>query len=367
MLIGEFNYHRNPSRGCGNLWEQEVRKGNQMIFRSLVAAGMFLLAYADQALAGETLERVKERGKLLCGVHPGTIGFSMANETKEWAGFGVDYCRAVAAAVLGSANQVTFVPLDAKSRFTALQSGEVDMLSGRSTWTMTRDTSIGLSFAATNLYDGQGFMVRKSSGIRSAIELGGSSVCTTTGTTTELNLADFFRTLNKPYEIVSFEAVDEVLQAYDNGRCDSYTTDVSGLYANRLKLKVPGDHVILPEVISKEPLALVVRQGDNQWLNIVKWVHFALVNAEELGVSRANAEESLSAKSPEIRRLLGVEGNFGTGLGLDEQWAYRALIQVGNYEEIYRHNLGADSKLKIERGLNRLWSTGGLMYAPPIR
>ena len=303
----------------------------------------------------------------MCGVHPGTIGFSMANEAKDWAGFDVDYCRAVAAAVLGSAQQVTFVPLDAKSRFTALQSGEVDILSRRSTWTMTRDTSIGLSFAATNFYDGQGFMVRKSSGIRSATELGGSSVCTTTGTTTELNLADYFRTLGKPYEIVSFEAVDEVLQAYDNGRCDSYTSDVSGLYANRLKLQTPDDHVILPEVISKEPLALVVRQGDSQWFSIVKWVHFALVNAEELGVSSANADAALSSASPEIRRLLGVEGSFGAGLGLDEQWAYRAVVQVGNYEEVYRRNLGSESKLKIERGLNRIWSAGGLMYAPPVR
>ena len=333
----------------------------------LIVAILLLLASVQQALAGQTLQRVKERGKLVCGVHPGTIGFSTANETKDWSGFDVDYCRAVAAAVLGSAAQVTFVPLDAKSRFTALQSGEVDLLSRRSTWTMTRDTSIGLSFAATNFHDGQGFMVRRSSGVKSATELGGSSVCTTTGTTTELNLADFFRSLGKPYEIVSFEAVDEVLQAYDSGRCDSYTTDVSGLYANRLKLKVPDDHVILPEVISKEPLALVVRQGDSEWFSIVKWVHFALVNAEELGVSQANAEASLSSPSPEIRRLLGVEGSFGAGLGLDHRWAYRAIAQVGNYEEIYRRNLGADSKLGIERGLNRLWSDGGLMYAPPVR
>lgn len=333
----------------------------------LIFTGLLMLASTVQVLAGETLQRVKERGNLSCGVHPGTIGFSMANEAKDWSGFDVDYCRAVAAAVLGSADKVTFVPLDAKSRFTALQSGEVDMLSRRSTWTMTRDTGIGLSFTATNFYDGQGFMVRKSSGIKSATELGGSSVCTTTGTTTELNLADFFRNLGKPYEIVSFEAVDEVLQAYDNGRCDSYTTDVSGLYANRLKLKVADDHVILPEVISKEPLALVVRQGDSEWFSIVKWVHFALVNAEELGVSQANAEASLSSASPEIRRLLGVEGSFGTGLGLDERWAYRAIAQVGNYQEIYRRNLGADSRLKIERGLNRLWSNGGIMYAPPVR
>jgi general L-amino acid transport system substrate-binding protein len=310
---------------------------------------------------------VQERGKLDCGVHPGTIGFSTADETKHWSGFDVDYCRAVAASVLGSADKVNFNPLNAKSRFTALQTGEIDLLSRRSTWTMTRDTSLGLSFAATNFYDGQGFLVRKSLSVSSAVQLAGSSICATTGTTTELNLADFFRKNRIAYEIVSFEAVDEVLSAYDNKRCDAYTSDISGVYANRLKMSNPDEHMALPDVISKEPLSLAVRQGDDRWFNIVKWVHFALVNAEELGVSQVNVDEMRKSNSPEIRRLLGVEGSFGKALGLDEAWAYRAIKQVGNYQEIYRRNLGADSKVKIDRQLNRLWTKGGLLYAPPIR
>lgn len=331
-----------------------------------IVVSLTLCLFASQALA-QTLEIVQKRGKLDCGVHPGTIGFSTADETKHWSGFDVDYCRAVAASVLGSADQVNFNPLNAKSRFTALQTGEIDLLSRRSTWTMTRDTSLGLSFAATNFYDGQGFLVRKSLGISSAVELAGSSICATTGTTTELNLADFFRKNQITYEIVSFEAVDEVLSAYDNKRCDAYTSDISGVYANRLKMKNPDDHMALPDVISKEPLSLAVRQGDDRWFNIVKWVHFALVNAEELGVSQVNVDEMRQSKSPEIRRLLGVEGSFGKALGLDEDWAYRAIKQVGNYGEIYRRNLGADSKVKIDRQLNRLWNDGGLLYAPPIR
>ncbi len=335
-------------------------------FSGWVVALLAMFMFGSPAMT-QTLEIVKQRGKLECGIHPGTIGFSTADETKHWSGFDVDYCRAVAAAALGSADSVNFNPLNAKSRFTALQSGEVDLLSRRSTWTMTRDTSLGLSFAATNFYDGQGFLVRKSLGISSALDLAGSSVCTTTGTTTELNLADFFRKNRMTYEIVSFEAVDEVLSAYDNKRCDVYTSDMSGVYANRLKMSNPDEHVVLPEVISKEPLALAVRQGDGKWFNIVKWVHFALVNAEELGVSQSNVDEMRQSNSPEIRRLLGIEGSFGESIGLDGNWAYRAIKQVGNYEEIYRRNLGANSKVKIDRQLNRLWTDGGLMYAPPIR
>ena len=330
----------------------------------LVLSIMCLLGAPANA---QTLEIVQKRGKIECGVHPGTIGFATADETKHWTGFDVDYCRAVAASALGSADKVNFNPLNAKSRFTALQTGEIDLLSRRSTWTMTRDTSLGLVFAATNFFDGQGFLVRKSLGISSAVELAGSSICTTTGTTTELNLADFFRKNSLNYEIVSFENVDEVLSAYDNQRCDAYTSDISGVYANRLKMSSPDDHMALPDIISKEPLSLAVRQGDDVWFNIVKWVHFALVNAEELGVSQANVDEMRQSKSPEIRRLLGVEGSFGKALGLDEEWAYRAIKQVGNYEEIYRRNLGVDSKVNIDRNINRLWQDGGLMYAPPIR
>ena len=252
---------------------------------------LLAMTLSGSAAMAQTLEIVKQRGKMECGIHPGTIGFSTADEAKHWSGFDVDYCRAVAAAALGSADSVNFIPLNSKSRFTALQSGEVDLLSRRSTWTMTRDTSLGLSFAAINFYDGQGFMVRRSLGVSSALDLAGSSVCATTGTTTELNLADFFRKNRMNYEIVSFEVSDEVLSAYDTKRCDVYTSDVSGVYANRLKMSNPDEHVVLPEVISKEPLALAVRQGDDIWFNIVKWVHFALVNAEELGVSQSNVDE----------------------------------------------------------------------------
>ncbi len=328
---------------------------------------LLAMTLSGSAAMAQTLEIVKQRGKMECGIHPGTIGFSTADEAKHWSGFDVDYCRAVAAAALGSADSVNFIPLNSKSRFTALQSGEVDLLSRRSTWTMTRDTSLGLSFAAINFYDGQGFMVRRSLGVSSALDLAGSSVCATTGTTTELNLADFFRKNRMNYEIVSFEVSDEVLSAYDTKRCDVYTSDVSGVYANRLKMSNPDEHVVLPEVISKEPLALAVRQGDDIWFNIVKWVHFALVNAEELGVSQSNVDEMRQSNSPEIRRLLGIEGSFGENIGLDNNWAYRAIKQVGNYEEIYRRNLGVDSRVKIDRQLNRLWTDGGLMYAPPIR
>ena len=328
---------------------------------------LLAMTLSGSAAMAQTLEIVKQRGKMECGIHPGTIGFSTADEAKHWSGFDVDYCRAVAAAALGSADSVNFIPLNSKSRFTALQSGEVDLLSRRSTWTMTRDTSLGLSFAAINFYDGQGFMVRRSLGVSSALDLAGSSVCATTGTTTELNLADFFRKNRMNYEIVSFEVSDEVLSAYDTKRCDVYTSDVSGVYASRLKMSNPDEHVVLPEVISKEPLALAVRQGDDIWFNIVKWVHFALVNAEELGVSQSNVDEMRQSNSPEIRRLLGIEGSFGENIGLDNNWAYRAIKQVGNYEEIYRRNLGVDSRVKIDRQLNRLWTDGGLMYAPPIR
>lgn len=328
---------------------------------------LLAMTLSGSAAMAQTLEIVKQRGKMECGIHPGTIGFSTADEAKHWSGFDVDYCRAVAAAALGSADSVNFIPLNSKSRFTALQSGEVDLLSRRSTWTMTRDTSLGLSFAAINFYDGQGFMVRRSLGVSSALDLAGSSVCATTGTTTELNLADFFRKNRMNYEIVSFEVSDEVLSAYDTKRCDVYTSDVSGVYANRLKMSNPDEHVVLPEVISKEPLALAVRQGDDIWFNIVKWVHFALVNAEELGVSQSNVDEMRQSNSPEIRRLLGIEGSFGENIGLDNNWAYRAIKQVGNYEEIYRRNLGVDSRVKIDRQLNRLWTDGGLMYAPPTR
>jgi len=319
------------------------------------------------AASAATLEDVKGKGFIQCGVSQGLPGFSNPDDKGEWTGLDVDYCRAVAAAIFGDATAVKFTPLSAKERFTALQSGEVDILSRNTTWTMGRDTSLGLNFAGVDYYDGQGFMVRKSLGVSSALELSGASVCTNTGTTTELNVADYFRSNNMDYEIVAFEKADEVVQAYDAGRCDVYTTDASGLYAQRLKLTDPNEHMVLPEIISKEPLGPVVRQGDDEWFNVAKWVLFALINAEELGVTQANVEEMKGSNNPEIKRMLGTEGAFGEGIGLENDWAAKAIAAVGNYGEVFDRNVGPNTPLGIARGLNALWTKGGLMYAPPIR
>jgi general L-amino acid transport system substrate-binding protein len=300
-------------------------------------------------------------------VSQGLPGFSNPDSAGAWTGLDVDFCYAVSAAIFGDASKAKFSPLSAKERFTALQSGEIDILPRNTTWTMTRDTALGLNFAGVNYYDGQGFMVRKAMGITSALELDGASVCTNTGTTTELNVTDYFRSNNMTLELVQFEKADEVVQAYDSSRCDVYTTDASGLYAQRLKLTNAADHVVLPEIISKEPLGPVVRQGDDQWFNINKWVLFAMVNAEELGVTQANVDEMKESKNPSIRRLLGTEGSFGENLGLTNDWAYNVIKAVGNYGESFDKNVGPDTPLGIARGVNALWSDGGLMYAPPIR
>ncbi|WP_049792572.1 amino acid ABC transporter substrate-binding protein [Polymorphum gilvum] len=322
---------------------------------------------AATAANAATLDDVKAKGFVQCGVSQGLPGFSNPDAQGNWTGLDVDVCRAVAAAVFGDASAVKFTPLSAKERFTALQSGEIDILSRNTTWTMSRDTSLGLNFAGVTYYDGQGFMVRKALGVTSALELSGASVCTNTGTTTELNVADYFRTNNMPYEIVAFEKSDEVVQAYDAGRCDVFTTDASGLYAERLKLSNPGDHMVLPEIISKEPLGPVVRQGDDQWFNIARWTLNAMINAEELGVTSANVDEMKSSENPEIKRLLGIEGAFGEGVSLSNDWAYNIIKQVGNYGEAFDRNVGPDTPLGIARGLNALWSKGGILYAPPIR
>ncbi|HOV03981.1 MAG TPA: amino acid ABC transporter substrate-binding protein [Hyphomicrobiales bacterium] len=331
-----------------------------------VVVGVTLGVAATAASAG-TLDDVKAKGFIQCGVNPGLPGFSNPDDKGNWTGIDVDVCRAVAAAVFGDTTKVKFTPLSAKERFTALQTGEIDMLSRNSTWTMSRDTSLGLNFTGITYYDGQGFMVRKSLGVTSALELSGASVCTQTGTTTELNIADFFRSNNMPYEIVAFEKNDEVVQAYDAGRCDVHSTDASGLHAERLKLTNPGDHVILPEIISKEPLGPVVRQGDDGWFNVVKWTLFAMVNAEELGVTSKNVDEMKASENPEIKRLLGTEGAFGEGIALGNDWAYNIVKMVGNYGEIFDANVGPDTPLGISRGLNALWKNGGLQYAPPVR
>jgi general L-amino acid transport system substrate-binding protein len=322
---------------------------------------------AAQAQGTGTLATVKSRGMLNCGVAQGAPGFANPDDKGNWTGLDVDFCRAVAAAVLGDAKKVSYKPTTAKERFTALQSGELDLLSRVTTWTMSRDSAMGLAFVGIMYVDGQGLMVPKKLGVKSAKELNGASVCVATGTTTELNLADYFRTNNMTYKPVVFEKADEVNAAYDSGRCDVYTTDQSGLYSQRLRLRNPDDHVVLPEIISKEPLGPLVRQGDFQWFTLSKWVYYALLNAEELGVTSGNVDEMLKSSNPEIRRLLGVEGDFGKGIGLENDWVVRIVKSVGNYGEIYERNLGPNTPLKIARGLNNLWSKGGLQYAPPIR
>jgi general L-amino acid transport system substrate-binding protein len=327
----------------------------------------FALGFAVAPACAQTLKTVKERGSLLCGVSQGIAGFSLPDDKGNWSGIDVEFCRAIAAAIFNDASKVKFFPLSSKDRFTALQSNAIDVLSRNSTWTSSRDTSLGLNFAAVNYYDGQGFMVRKALKVNSALELNGASVCTQTGTTTELNLADYFRANNMKYEVIAFATADETIKAYDGGRCDVFTTDVSQLYAERLKLTNLNDHVILPEIISKEPLGPAVRHGDDQWFDIVKWVHFAMINAEELGVSSKNIDEALKSNQPEIRRLVGTEGAYGEQLGLTKDWAVRIVKQVGNYGESFDRNVGTGSKLGISRGLNRLWTKGGIQYAPPIR
>ncbi len=337
-----------------------------LVRAALCAAALAAMSVTASAQTG-TLAAVKQKGQLSCGVHTGLPGFGAADDKGVWRGLDVDYCRAVAAAVLGDGNKVKFVPTTPKERFTALNSGEIDVLIRSTTWTLQRDSAQGLSFAGVNYYDGQGFMVKKSLGVKQAKELGGASVCVQTGTTTEQNLADFFRTNNLKYKPVVFEKVDEAVNAYQAGRCDSYTTDASGLYSVKLLMQNADEHMVLPDIISKEPLGPSVRQGDSQWFTVIRWVHFALLAAEEAGVTQANVDQMLGSANPEIRRLLGKEGDFGKGLGLDNEWAYRMIKQFGNYGEIFERNVGPGSRLKIDRGLNRLWTQGGLQYAPPVR
>ena len=327
------------------------------------------LAAAPLAAHASTLDDVKARGFLNCGVNTGLAGFASPDDKGEWHGFSVDYCHGIAAAVFGDASKVKFKPLTSKERVPALQSGEVDVISREMTWTISRDTALGFNFRPVNYYDGQGFMVRKDLNVKSALDLDSASICLQTGTTTEMNIADYFRTHNLKYEQILFEKQEEVDGAYAAGRCDVYTTDQSALYALRLTLKDPDNHVILPEIISKEPLGLAVRHGDDQWFDIVSWVHYALINAEEFGITKANVEEQKSSANPDIQRFLGVEAGtkIGTDLGLDNAWAANIVKAVGNYGEIFDRNLGKDSPLKIERGLNALWNNGGIQFAPPIR
>ena len=332
-----------------------------------VAFGL-MMAVPLQAATAATLDDVKKRGKLMCGVSQGLPGFSSPDDAGEWHGIDVDLCRAIAAAIFDDPMKAGFVPTSSKERFTALQSGEFDVLTRNTTYSLTRDTTQGLNFVAINFYDGQGFMVRKDLGVASVKELDGAVICANAGTTTELNVADFFRANGLEYQIVTFEKADEVVAAYDAGRCDSWTTDVSGLYSNRLKLANPDDHVILPDVISREPLGPAVRQGDDGWGDLVRWVFNAMIVAEEFGVTQANVEmKAKTAAHPELKRLLGLEGNYGEKLGLSKDWAIRVIKHVGNYAESYDRTVGKDSPLKIKRGQNALERDGGLMYPLPVR
>ena len=326
---------------------------------------------ATPAFAGPTLDKVKSQGVVTCGVSTGVAGFSLADSQGKYTGMDVDYCRALAAATLGDAGKVKFVPLSAQQRFTALQSGEVDLLSRNTTWTLQRDTQLGLNFAPVMYYDGQGFMVPKKLGVKSAKELNGATVCVQPGTTTELNLADYFRANKMQFKPVVIENLEEVESAFFSGRCDVYTNDSSSLYATRAAnppppLK-PEDFVVLPEIISKEPLAPAVRHGDNQFADIVRWSQYAMLEAEEYGITSKNVDEMLKSENPTIKRILGVTPGMGKALGVDEKWVYNIVKQVGNYGESFDRNLGPDSPLKIDRGMNKLWTQGGLQYAPPIR
>ena len=335
---------------------------------SLFTSALALTIGAAGMAHADILGDVQDRGHLRCGVSPGVPGFSNPDDQGNWAGFDVDVCRAVAAAVLGDADAVRYTPLSNTERFTAIQSGEIDMLSRTTTRTLNRDTALGLNFAPVMFYDGQGFMVRETLGVESALDLDGATVCVSAGSTTELNLADYFASNGMEYSPVRFDRADEVLAAYDAGRCDVYTSDLSGLAARRLVMADPSEHVMLPETISKEPLAPGVPHGDDRWFDIVSWTVYALIGAEEFGVTMANVDEMKASENPNIARMLGADdAPIGEWMGLDNEWAYRAIAAVGNYGEIFERHIGPNTPLEIERGLNALYTDGGLQYAMPIK
>jgi general L-amino acid transport system substrate-binding protein len=325
------------------------------------------VAAAVQPATAETLDVIRDRGKLICGINPDLPGFAARDQEGAWRGFDVDFCRAVAAAIFNDAGKVEFKALSNAERLTALKNSDIDLLSRNTTWTMARETALGINFAAVTYYDGQGFLVRSSLKAESALELGGKSICVQTGTTTEANLADYFRGKKLTYQLNAFPSADEALVAYNDGRCDAFTTDTSALFAERLKLAKPDEHVILPDIISKEPLSPAVRQGDDRWFKIVQWTHFVMLNAEELGVTSKTIEQAMNSDNPEIRRLVGLDGSAGTDIGLASDWAARIIRLVGNYDEVFERNVGTGSKLGIPRGINQLWTHGGIQYAPPIR
>ncbi|MGX9416082.1 amino acid ABC transporter substrate-binding protein [Vibrio sp. RC27] len=336
------------------------------LIASIVAASATMMS-ASASAADSTLDKVLSQGFVSCGVSTGLPGFSNPNSKGEWEGIDVEYCQAVAAAVLGDKTKVKYVPLTAKERFTALQSGEIDVLSRNTTWTLQRDTALGLNFVGVNYYDGQGFMVKKDLGVNSVSELDGASVCIQSGTTTELNLADYFRKEGMSYKPVVFDTSAQTSAGFDSGRCDVLTTDQSGLYALRLNLAAPDSAQVLPEIISKEPLGPVVRQDDDKWFNVAKWTLFAMINAEEYGITSENADEMLKSNDPNVLRILGQDGPKGGSLGIRDDWGYQVIKQVGNYGESFERTVGTGSPLQISRGVNALWNAGGFQYAPPIR
>ena len=334
----------------------------------LVAVAALAGGLSQPAVAGKTLDAVKARGEVVCGVNTSAPGFSATDSQGRWQGLDVDLCRAVAAAALGSGDKVKFVPLNSQQRFAALQSGEIDVLSRNTTWTLTRDASLGIVFAGINYYDGQGFMVPKKLKIDSAKKLGGATVCVQAGTTSEKNVADYFQAANMKYKSVVFDTAEAIQSAFFSGRCQVYTTDMSDLAGARTKAPKPADYVILPQVISKEPLGASVRRGDDEWFQIVRWTQFALLEAEEQGLTQANVDQQKTTnKDPGVQRFLGVSEDTGKLLGLDAEWAYRIVKQVGNYGESFERNLGPKSAVGLPRGANNLWTKGGLMYSPPVR
>ena len=324
-------------------------------------------ALAQNTGQGVTLQKIRERGYIMCGASQGVPGFSQPDDKGVWRGFDTDFCRALAAAIFDDPDKARYLPLASKDRLISLQGGNIDVLARTTTWSIGRETSQGLAFTAINYYDGQGFLVRKSAGLKSVRELDGATICVSQGTTNELNLADYFRTHNLTYKVITFGSLDEVAKAYENGRCDAYTTDMSQLATNRFLMQNPDDHVILPEIISKEPLGPWVRKGDQQWFDIVRWSLFAMLAAEELGITRANVQEQLASTNPEVRRLLGVDGSFGETMGLTRDWVVRIVRHVGNYGESFERNLGSGSRIGLPRGPNQLWNRGGLQYSPPFR
>jgi general L-amino acid transport system substrate-binding protein len=347
------------------IFSRTFRSG--LLIGCAIAVAVAAAAITYERYDTRTLKRTLRRDAVLCGVNTGLPGFSMPDDKGNWSGFDVDFCRAVAAAIFNDPNKVKFVPLDANQRFKELRDRKVDILSRNSTYSMSRETEYGLTFAGISYFDGAGFMVPQSRNLSSGLELDGSKVCVQGNTTTQLNLADYFRANNIKYQEVNLPSLEQLIKAYDSGQCDVLTTDVSQLYAIRLRLTKPAEHVILPDVISKEPLAPVVRQRDDEWMMIVKWTLYAMINAEELGVTSKNIDQALKSKKPDVMRLVGTEGAYGEELDLPRDWAARIIRHVGNYGEVYDRNVGEGSKLAIPRGLNQLWNAGGIQYAPPIR